>query len=143
LAYDPTGTDVSFDGISFRISGTPNNNDTFVVGKNPGGVSDNRNALLLGKLQTQNTIAGGSSSFQSAYAQMVSNNGNKTREIQVTGAAQQKLLEQSTSAREATSGVNLDEEAANLIRYQQAYQASAKILEIGTRLFDVLLSLKA
>lgn len=130
-------------GISFEISGAPNNGDKFTVARNTGGVSDGRNALALGQLQTQNTMSGKTASYQSAYAQLVSDNGNKTREVKVTGAAQQALLEQSTAARESLSGVNLDEEAANLIRYQQAYQASAKIIEIGSKLFDVLLAIRA
>ena len=50
------------------------------------------------------------------------------------------MLKQTTDARDSLSGVNLDEEAANLLRYQQAYQASAKMIEVGSRLFDVLLS---
>jgi flagellar hook-associated protein 1 FlgK len=74
---------------------------------------------------------------------LVSANGNKTREIKVNGAAQQALLEQASAARESLSGVNLDEEAANLLRFQQAYQASAKVIDIGSKLFDVLLAINA
>ena len=73
---------------------------------------------------------------------MVSDVGNKTRETQVTQSAQQSLLDQATSARESLSGVNLDEEAANVLRFQQAYSASAKILEIGSKLFDTLLAIR-
>jgi flagellar hook-associated protein 1 FlgK len=130
-------------GISFEITGTPNNNDTFTIARNAGGVSDGRNALAMGKLQTQNTMSGQTASYQAAYAQLVSDNGNKTRELKVTGAAQQALLDQSSASREALSGVNLDEEAANLIRYQQAYQASAKVMDVGSKLFDVLLAISA
>ena len=97
--------------------------------------------MLLGKLQTQNTVSGATATYQSSYSQMVSDVGNKTREIQVTQSAQHSLLEQATASREALSGVNLDEEAANLIRYQQAYQASAKMLDIGAKLFDTLISI--
>lgn len=138
-----SGATITFAGISFEISGTPNDNDTFTVARNTAATSDGRNALALGQLQTQNTMSGKTATFQSAYAQLVSDNGNKTRELAVTGAAQQALLEQSSAAREALSGVNLDEEAANLIRYQQAYQASAKVIDIGSKLFDVLLAIHA
>jgi flagellar hook-associated protein 1 FlgK len=103
-------------------------------------VSDGRNALALGQLQSQNTMSGKTASFQAAYAQLVSDVGNKSRELQVKTDAQAALLKQSTDARDSLSGVNLDEEAANLLRYQQAYQASAKMIEVGSRLFDVLLS---
>lgn len=132
---------VSFDGMSFKITGTPSSGDSFTIQGNTGGVEDGRNVLLLAKLQTQKTVAGGTASYQSAYAQLVSSNGIKTNEIKVAGQAQQALLEQSQQARDSLSGVNLDEEAANLLRYQQAYQASAKMLEIGTKLFDTILSL--
>ncbi|MFZ4535663.1 flagellar hook-associated protein FlgK [Propionivibrio sp.] len=130
-------------GFSFEISGSPNNGDKFTISKNSGAVSDGRNALALGQLQTQNTMSGQTATYQSAYAQLVSETGNKTREIQVTGASQQSLLDQTTAAQQSLSGVNLDEEAANLIRFQQAYQASAKVIEIGSKLFDVLLALRA
>lgn len=129
--------------FAFSMSGTPGNNDTFLIGRNSGalGVSDGSNALLLGKLQTQSTSLGGTATYQSAYAQLVSDNGNKTREIQVTGQAQQALLNNSQNSRDALSAVNLDEEAANLIRFQQAYQASAKALEISSKLLDSILAL--
>jgi flagellar hook-associated protein 1 FlgK len=138
-----SGSTITLGGVSVVISGAPKDNDTFSITRNTAGVSDGRNALALGQLQTQSTMTGKTASFQSAYAQLVSDNGNKTRELKVTGAAQQALLDQSSAAREALSGVNLDEEAANLIRFQQAYQASAKVLDIGSRLFDVLLAIKS
>lgn len=143
IAYNSAGTSVSFNGITFRVSGTPSNNDAFTIARNTAGVSDNRNALALGKLQTQSTVSGGTATYQDAYARLVSDVGNKTREIQVVGAAQSALLKQSTDARESLSGVNLDEEAANLLRYQQAYQASAKVLDIGSKLFDVILAIRS
>ena len=134
------GSTIPIGGINFAISGTPNAGDTFTISRNTGAVSDGRNALALGQLQTQNTMTGKTATFQSAKAQLVSDAGNKTREIELKGAAQSALLKQSTDARDSLSGVNLDEEAANLMRYQQAYQASAKMLELGNKLFDVLLS---
>lgn len=143
--YTTTGTTYTFDGITFDITGTPANGDRFVIQANTGGVADSRNAVLMGKLQTQNTMlgdaGGGKTSFQGAYAQMVAVVGNKTREVQVTGQAQNNLLEQAQATRDAQSGVNLDEEAANLLRFQYAYQASAKMFEVGTKLFDTILSI--
>ncbi len=132
---------VTVDGLSFSLSGTPANGDSFTIATNIGGVEDNRNGLLLARLQTANTIAGGTASYQAAYAQLVADNGIRTREAQVKSDAQHALLEQSDAAREALSGVNLDEEAANLIKFQQAYQASAKMLEVASRLFDTILDL--
>lgn len=135
-----SGATISFAGASFSISGSLNNGDSFTLAENAAGVSDGRNALALGQLQSQNTMSGKTASFQAAYAQLVSDVGNKSRELQVKTDAQAALLKQTTDARDSLSGVNLDEEAANLLRYQQAYQASAKMIEVGSRLFDVLLS---
>ncbi|MBI2277451.1 MAG: flagellar hook-associated protein FlgK [Dechloromonas sp.] len=135
------GMAVAVSGMSFVISGVPGNGDTFKLERNTAATSDGRNALALGKLQTQNTVAGGSATFQTAYAEMVANNGVKTRELKVTGEAQQAVLDQAQANRDALSGVNLDEEAANMIRFQQAYQASAKLLEVGKTLFDTILQI--
>lgn len=144
IPYNPlTGATISVAGMSFTVSGTPNNGDTFSIARNASGVSDGRNALALGKLQTQNTVGAGTANYQVAYSRLVSDVGNKSREIQVTGDAQAALLKQSQDARDSLSGVNLDEEAANLLRYQQAYQASAKALDIGSKLFDVILALRS
>lgn len=136
-----SGDTIAFNGISFKINGTPGAGDSYTVGANTNGVADSSNAVLLGKLLTQNTIAGATATYQSAYSQIVSATGNKAREIQVTQSAQQSLLEQSISDRDSLSGVNLDEEAANLMRYQQAYQASAKLIEMGAKIFEIVLSL--
>ena len=136
-----SGATISFAGVSFDISGNLNNGDSFSLVKNTAGVSDGRNAAALVKLQIQNTMSGSTTTYQTAYAQLVSFIGNTTRQISVTGDAQRALLTQSQDARDGLSGVNLDEEAANLIRFQQAYQASAKSLQIGSSLFDTLLGI--
>ncbi|EXI68141.1 MAG: Flagellar hook-associated protein 1 [Candidatus Accumulibacter adjunctus] len=130
-------------GISFSISGSPNNGDRFVLAGNSGATADGRNVLALAELQTRDTMSGRTVSFQESYAQLVSDNGNRTRQAQIGAAAQNSLLKQARESRDSLSGVNLDEEAANLIRYQQAYQASAKALQIATNLFDTILDLAA
>lgn len=135
------GMTISVSGMNFVMTGTPNNADSFKLQRNAAATTDGRNALALGKLQTQNTVADGRATFQTSFAEMVANVGIKTRELRVIGAVQESALNQSQSARDALSGVNLDEEAANMIRYQQAYQAAAKILDIGSKLFDELLQL--
>ena len=146
VAYT-SGMEIGFSGMKFTVTGVPNNGDTFKLERNVAATTDGRNALALGKLQTQNTVAGsatgaqGTATFQTAFAEMVANIGIKTRELSVSGAAQESMLEQAQAGRDALSGVNLDEEAANMIRFQQAYQASAKILDIGSKLFDELLQL--
>ena len=133
------GADISFNGFTVQINGNPAAGDTFTIGPNNNGSADNRNALLLGGLQTQNTLAGGTATYQAAYGQIVSQIGNKTRELEITGKAQASLLAQTEQSIQSISGVNLDEEAANLLRYQQAYQASSKVIEISRSLFDTLI----
>jgi flagellar hook-associated protein 1 FlgK len=131
---------INLNGIQFTLSGTPQNGDKVYLDPNSNGVSDNRNMQALGALQTTRLMQGNSATYEEAYAQIVSQIGNKTHEVTVTGQAQQALANQATDAVSALSGVNLDEEAANLIRYQQAYQASAKMIDVGTKLFDTFLS---
>jgi flagellar hook-associated protein 1 FlgK len=71
----------------------------------------------------------------------VSDVGNETRESQIQLTAQEALVKQTRESLQGFSGVNLDEEAANLVRFQQAYQASGKVLQIASTLFDTLLQL--
>lgn len=138
--YTPGGN-ISFNGWTVQISGTAAAGDVFTIGPNSGGAADNRNAQLLSALQTQNTLAGNTASYQEAYSQVVSQVGNKSREVEVTAKAQANLVSESRKTQQSVSGVNLDEEAANLLRYQQAYQASGKMIQIASALFDTLLSL--
>ena len=141
-----SGQSISFSGMTVMISGSPDHGDTFTIGNNSNGVSDNRNAMLLGALQT-NTAMNGSyatsptASYQSAYSQIVSSVGSKANQVSAIGAAQQTLVDHANNSLQQISGVNLDEEAANLLRYQQAYQASAKILEIASKVFDEIIAL--
>ncbi|MFA7240505.1 MAG: flagellar hook-associated protein FlgK [Sulfuricellaceae bacterium] len=141
VAYTP-GANISYNGWTVQIAGAPALSDTFTIGPTINGVTDNRNALLLAGLQTKNTLANGTATFQGTYSQMVSVVANKTNEAQVNGKAQQTLLEQATQTQQSLSGVNLDEEAANLLRYQQAYQAAGKMIQIVGTLFDTLLNLR-
>ncbi|NMG17424.1 flagellar hook-associated protein FlgK [Aromatoleum bremense] len=110
----------------------------------PVGPSDNRNALALAALQTDKSVVAvgsGKAAIGSAYSQLVSSVGNKAREVQIGLKAQEAQLDQATAAQEALSGVNLDEEAANLIRYQQSYQAAARVMSVAGTLFDEILSI--
>jgi flagellar hook-associated protein 1 FlgK len=119
----------------------PANGDTFTISPNQGGVGDNRNALLLAGLQTRNTLSNGTATYQGAYGELVSLVGNKAKELQVTNAAADKILSEAVQSQQAESGVNLDEEATNLLRYQQAYEAAGKVMQIASQMFDVLLDL--
>ncbi len=135
------GKDISYNGWTMQISGAPATGDTFTVGINNNASADNRNALLLAGLQIQNTLADGTASYQGAYGQLVSQVGNKTRELEVTSMAQASMVRQIVQAQQSLSGVNLDEEAADLLRYQRAYQAAGKAMQIADTMFDTLLNL--
>ncbi len=141
--------------VTFKLSGVPVvdpvvGSDSIQLSPNAGGVADNRNAVLLGALQTEKLLyaagpTGGSmqatATLNNAYAQLVSKVGNKTREAQSGERTQNSLFEQARAARDSVSGVNLDEEAANLVRYQQTYQAAGRVMSVAQRLFDELLSI--
>ncbi len=137
-----TGMVLMVNGVRVTLNGSPKNGDVFTIGPNAASSTDNRNALLLGALQTAKTMLGGTSNFATSYAQMVSSVGNQTRQVTVSQQAQATLLSEAQTNQQSFSGVNLDEEAANLLRYQQAYQASAKIIDISSRLFDTLIGLR-
>ena len=142
------GASMSFDGITVAVSGSPANGDEFTVAKNTGGVSDGSNALLLGALQNAKTMGkltaagSGGSSFNDAYAQLVSSVGNKARQLQIAGTAQTSLATQIRSAQQSVSGVNQDEETANLLMFQQMYQANAKVIQTASTIFDAVLGIR-
>lgn len=143
LAYDPasdSGSSFTVAGVTFNIIGTPADGDAFVLGNNTGGGGDNTNALRLAGLQTALTVEGGTTSFQGAYAQLIADMGSRTRQAEVGATAQQALLRQAHADRDSLSGVNLDEEAANLVRFQQAYQAMAQVVTASDAMFQTLLS---
>jgi len=107
-----------------------------IKGPMPG---DNSNALKLANLGNKLGMLGGSTSFNGAYGQIVSGVGGLTRASELRSSAQQTLLNQARESRESLAGVNLDEEAANLLKFQQAYQASAQAISIARSLFDTLI----
>lgn len=143
---DPTsvpyvsGAAISYNGWTLQISGQPTVGDTFAVGANTSGAGDNRNALALGALQSTYTLDQGQSTYADAYGNLVATVGVRTQRAQSTSAAQGVLLDQATAARDNVAGVNLDEEAANLLRFQQAYQAAARVIEVANSLFDSVLN---
>ena len=132
--------------LTFTLSGTPENSDAFNLHPTEAGIADNRNANLLVALQTKKLLFNNGSNMptatiDSAYSQLVNKVGNKTHEVQVNELTQTMLYAQACETRDSLSAVNLDEEAANLIRYQQAYQASGRVMSIAQRLFDEIISI--
>lgn len=110
---------------------------TLIPGAMPG---DNRNALSLAALANKSAMLGGTASFQETYGQVVSKVGGLTHAAKISVLAQESLLERANEAWENVSGVNLDEEAANLIKFQQSYQAAAQAISTASSLFDSVLS---
>jgi flagellar hook-associated protein 1 FlgK len=134
-----SGADITFNGITTSVSGVPNFGDTFSVYENVSGVGDNTNALSLAGLRTLGSLDSGTATYQDAYGQLVARVGTSTHQAEINFEAQQSRLQLAESARQSLSGVNLDEEAANMLRFQQAYQAAARIISTADSMFQTLL----
>jgi flagellar hook-associated protein 1 FlgK len=134
-----SGDDIDINGLRVSITGKPEPGDSFVIEANNGGVGDNQNGLLLAGLQATGILENGSASYQDAYGQLLGDVGSQTRQAEISSAAMNSLLANAQAARDELSGVNLDEEAANLLRFQQAYQASAQLVAVGDSIFQSLL----
>jgi len=129
--------------VTITLSGTPSDTDAFTLSNNTDGgfsaVGDNRNALALAELQVSKILKGGTQSFGDAYGILVANVATRTHQADVSQKTQQGLLDQTSLRYESVSGVNLDEEAANLIKFQQAYQAASQIITVSNTVFDALM----
>jgi len=158
---DPAALAAAFEGLTlttgtapneqqysfeFTLSGRPAAGDTFTFNYNQSGVSDNRNALKLVDLQSKQTvgvtagIAGSGFSFTDGYGELVERVGTLTAQARMDSEATGAILKQATDNRDSLSAVNLDEEAANLIKFEQYYNASAQIIQVARSLFDTLIS---
>lgn len=147
IEVDIAGVKQSFT-IQQTISGRPQNNDQFSVGFNQNGVSDNRNALKLADLQNKPVVGVDANikdvstgvSFTDGYGDMIERVGTLTAQARQDDVATGAILKQSTDNRNSLSAVNLDEEAANLIQFEQYYNASAQIIQVARSLFDTLIN---
>jgi flagellar hook-associated protein 1 FlgK len=137
------GGNIDVNGWRVQVSGSPAVGDTFTVSDNTSGTGDNRNALLLSDALKSNVLNGGTTSLGSAVGEFVGGIGVATRQAQVNRDAQNVVYEESLATKESVSGVNLDEEAANLLKYQQAYQAAAQLIRVADTMFQTLLSATA
>ena len=135
-----SGSTIAFDNLELTLQGTPASGDLFTLSPNTNGVGDNRNALALAALQTTRLLDNNRATFEAAYGSLVVDVGTKTRQSEVNREAQEGLLNQAVAAREEKSGVNLDEEAANLLRFQQAYAAAAQIISTADSMFQTLMN---
>lgn len=135
-------------GFDVSLTGVPRAGDTFTIEFNTDGFNDNRNGLALANLQNadlmkKSAVSTGAAinkmTLNEGYATMVSFIGEKTSQAKISADSSKALLEQSSAWKESISGVNLDEEAANLIRFQQSYAAAAKIISTSQTIFETLL----
>ena len=143
LFGDTTAPDFAkstFLGIQASIGGIPDEGDIFSINFNENAASDNRNALALSVLQVQGTLDGGTSNFSDGYASLVEIIGIETSSTRINRNAAEQVLQQTNTLRESISGVNLDEEAANLLRFEQLYSANARVITVANELFDTLLN---
>jgi flagellar hook-associated protein 1 FlgK len=131
---------ISADGSSISLNLTNNSQIAAASSNNPVRSGDNGNILKMIDLQTKPVMNAGTISFQTAYAKMVNQIGSKTRELELSSTSADNITKQADAAIQNVSGVNLDEEAANLLRYQQAYQAAGKVIQTSQKLFDSLLA---
>jgi flagellar hook-associated protein 1 FlgK len=129
----------SFTGYQISIKGQPQAGDTFSIGFNANASNDNRNALKLVGLEDAKLIGDGSLSLGAGYSRLVEVVASQSHLASVNAAASKSMLEQTQNLRDSISGVNLDEEAANLIRFEQMYNANARVISVARDLFDALL----
>ncbi|MEG1041019.1 MAG: flagellar hook-associated protein FlgK [Pseudomonas sp.] len=139
---DGSGNPRTF-SVETTIGGSPAGNDSFTLGFNVDGKSDNRNAKSLLELQTKSTVgtgAGGGTSFTSAYASLVERVGAKANQAKIDSTASGAVLDSAKAGRAAVSGVNLDDEAAGLVKFQHYYTASSQIIKTAQETFSTLIN---
>ena len=127
-------------GFSMDLGGIPQNGDAILVEFNRDGFGDNSNGSVMSDLQSKGVIDDGKTTFQDGYSHVVEAVGVKTAESKVNAESGAAILKQSVALRESVSGVNLDEEAANLVKFQQAYNASAQLIAVSQQLFSSLIN---
>ncbi|HKU00373.1 MAG TPA: flagellar hook-associated protein FlgK [Paraburkholderia sp.] len=137
ISGDTTGT---ANNVSFTMTGAPANGDTFTIASNTGAAQDGRNALALANL-TSGTAFTDSQTLTNAYSNYVNGIGNTASQLKASSTSQQSLVTQLTSQQQSVQGVNLDEEAASLLQYQQLYQANSKVIQTAASLFQTLLGI--
>ncbi|MDQ2077343.1 flagellar hook-associated protein FlgK [Marinimicrobium sp. ABcell2] len=129
----------SYLGYQIAIKGQPQAGDTFTVDFNLDASNDNRNALNMAALETAK-VMGGKLSFGDDYGRLVEEVGTQSGSARKNTQAAKSLMEQTQSLRDSVSGVNLDEEAANMIKYEQIYNANSRMISVARDLFDTLLN---
>ena len=136
-----SGTPISFAGAQLTLSGTPASGDTFTVGlNNPANTGDNSNILAMTGALSAAALNGGTTSVAGAANGLISQIGVITQQAQNNATAQQTANQNATTALNNSSGVNLDKEAANMLQFQQAYQAMAQVIQASSQMFTALIT---
>jgi len=128
---------IQYQGLSLSFTAAPKATDVFLLDGNTDGVGNNDNMLAISGLETKSVV--GKKTISNAYIDQINEMGNIARQATISKTALTVVHDQAVKSRDTVSGVSLDKEAADLIRYQQAYQASAKTLQIAGQLFDTVL----
>jgi flagellar hook-associated protein 1 len=136
--YTP-GQPITANGWSLNLTGTPAANDSFSIAANSNGLNDNSNALAMAALADGGVLDGGKTSVLASYANLTTFVGTAGSQAASNLSTQTSLYNQAAGAQQSVSGVNMDEEAANMVKYQQAYQASAQIITTAQTIFASLL----
>jgi flagellar hook-associated protein 1 len=134
-----SGTNIDLNGWRIQINGTPIAGDTYTVEANANGRGDNANGLLMLGLRSSEIMDGNTATYQDSYSQLLGQTGARTQQAQISRDALKVQLENAEAARDEIAGVNLDEEAANLIRYQQSYQGAAQVIATADVIFRALI----
>jgi flagellar hook-associated protein 1 FlgK len=134
-----SGANIDLHGWEVQISGAPAGGDSFTVTSNAGGTGDNRNALAAANQTNVGVLQNGTTSISGGVSALITGLGSQAQQINTAQTAQAAVNAQALSSVQSTSGVNLDEEAASLLQWQQAYQAAAQALTIGNSLFTTLI----
>lgn len=135
------GEAIKYQNFTLNLDAAPVRGDTFAIEENIDGVGNNGNILLMVDLQNK-PVVDGYQSISDAYIDVVSTVGNKATLSRISQEALQVVYDQAVETRDSVSGVSLDTEAADLIRFQQAYQASAQVIQVASKLFDSILGLR-
>ncbi|WP_369350090.1 flagellar hook-associated protein FlgK [Stenotrophomonas sp. JAG2] len=133
------GQTITANGWSFVLDGAPKLGDTFNIGPTPAGSSDNSNALLLAKVEQAKTFNDGTVTLSGALGGLTTQVGAAARSAEYSLQAQQVITDQAQAARDSISGVNLDEEASDMLRLQQAYQAASQLISTADNMFQTIL----
>jgi flagellar hook-associated protein 1 FlgK len=136
-----SGNPISFAGAQLTLSGSPASGDTFTVGpNNPANTGDNSNLLALTSALSASALNGGTASVTGAANSLVSQIGVITQQAQNNATTQQTVNQNATTALNNVSGVNLDQQAAQMLQYQQAYQAMAQVIQASGQMFTSLIN---